>query len=170
MAGIVRINGATSGYTELSAPSVAGNSTVTLPANSVDLSNSFGAWLSYTPTWTAATTNPSLGNGALVGRYIQIGKTVNVFVQLTIGSTTTLGTGGWIFSVPFAAKVPVSMAFLVTMLRSGIGWSYGQTNGGYFGYSDRTAPICNGVSVTSAAPFSWSTNDVLAFGGTYEAA
>jgi hypothetical protein len=170
MAGIVRINGATSGYTELSAPSVAGNSTVTLPANSVDLSNSFGAWLSYTPTWTASVTNPSLGNGTLTGRYIQMGKTVNFSVQLNIGSTTTLGSGGWMISVPVTSKTQISLGFVVTMLKNGVSWYYGQTNGGFYSYNDRTAPTYNGSPVTSVSPFNWSTSDVLAFNGTYEAA
>lgn len=61
------------------------------------------AWTSYTPTWTAATTNPVLGNGTLVGRYKQFGKTVLVNITLTAGSTTTFGTGAYSFALPFAA-------------------------------------------------------------------
>ena len=33
-----------------------------------------GKWQSHTVSWTAATTNPSIGNGTLTGRYIVIGK------------------------------------------------------------------------------------------------
>ena len=33
-----------------------------------------GKWQSHTVSWTAATTNPAIGNGTLVGRYIVIGK------------------------------------------------------------------------------------------------
>jgi len=59
-----------------------------------------GAWQSYTVSWTAATTNPSIGNGTLAGRYVQIGKTVIGVIKLVMGSTTTYGSGAWSFSLP----------------------------------------------------------------------
>ena len=59
-----------------------------------------GAWQSYTVSWTAATTNPSIGNGTLAGRYVQIGKTVIGTIKLAMGSTTTYGSGIWRFSLP----------------------------------------------------------------------
>jgi hypothetical protein len=62
-----------------------------------------GAWTSYTPTWTAATTNPTLGNGTLVGRYSKIGRQVTVHINLIPGSTTAFGTGTYNFLLPFAA-------------------------------------------------------------------
>jgi hypothetical protein len=55
----------------------------------------------YTPTWTAASVDPTLGNGTLQGVYIKTGKRVDVQLYLVIGSTTTLGTGVWYFSLPF---------------------------------------------------------------------
>ena len=58
----------------------------------------------YTPTWTAQTTNPSLGNGSINGRYYRIGNVVTVFINLTMGSTTTYGSGEWWFSMPFTWK------------------------------------------------------------------
>jgi hypothetical protein len=60
----------------------------------------FAAWTSYTPTWTAATTNPVLGNGTLVGRGIKWGRTQIYHINLVMGSTTTYGTGAYSFDVP----------------------------------------------------------------------
>lgn len=61
-------------------------------------------WVSYNPTWTAATTNPVLGaNGTLTGRYSLIGKTCHVSIRLVTGSSTTYGSGNYLFSVPFAS-------------------------------------------------------------------
>ena len=57
-------------------------------------------WTAYTPSWTAVTTNPSIGNGTLSGRYVQIGKTVIGTIKLAMGSTTTYGSGAWSFSLP----------------------------------------------------------------------
>jgi len=59
-------------------------------------------WTSYTPAWTA-TTDPVLGNGTILGRYMKIGRTVTATVFLTCGSTTTYGSGAWNFSLPTAA-------------------------------------------------------------------
>jgi hypothetical protein len=59
---------------------------------------------SYQPTWTTLATDPTLGNGTLTGSYYKIGKLVHVDLDLSIGSTTTFGTGNeWFFSVPSTA-------------------------------------------------------------------
>lgn len=69
----------------------------------------FDAWTAYTPSWTASTTNPTLGNGTLAGQYIKIGRTCTATVFLTMGSTTTYGSGNYTFSLPFmAASATVS--------------------------------------------------------------
>ncbi|MFF3300975.1 hypothetical protein [Streptomyces sp. NPDC002908] len=67
----------------------------------------FDAWSTYTPTWTSSGTNPSLGNGTLTGRYIKIGRTCTASILLTTGSTTTYGTGTYLFSLPFTAAAAV---------------------------------------------------------------
>lgn len=62
-----------------------------------------GAWNTWTPTWQANTTNPSLGNGTLIGRYVRIGRTIIFHINLTPGSTTTFGSGPYFFATPFVA-------------------------------------------------------------------
>jgi hypothetical protein len=65
--------------------------------------NAIGAaWTSYTPTWAAATTNPTLGNGTKSGAYIQAGKLVIFRIVIVGGSTTTWGSGVYTFSYPVA--------------------------------------------------------------------
>ena len=63
-----------------------------------------GKWQSYTVSWTAESTNPAIGNGTLVGRYTQICKTCILVIGLTMGLTTTYGSGNWSFSLPKTAK------------------------------------------------------------------
>jgi hypothetical protein len=59
-----------------------------------------GAWSTYTPTWTGDTSDPAIGNGTIVGDYKYWGKTLNVLIRITIGTTTTFGTGAYRFSLP----------------------------------------------------------------------
>ena len=70
-----------------------------------------GAWVPYTPSWTASTTNPVLGNGTLVGVYAVSGKTCHAAIRLIPGSTTTFGSGTYLFGVPFTAA-SVGVEFL----------------------------------------------------------
>ena len=58
------------------------------------------AWTAYTPSWTAATTNPSLGNGSIEGRYISLGPMAWVRGRVVAGSTTTYGSGEYRISLP----------------------------------------------------------------------
>jgi hypothetical protein len=54
--------------------------------------------------WTATTTNPTIGNGTLTGRYIQLGKLVIYRIYLVGGTTTTLGTGpAYFITLPVAS-------------------------------------------------------------------
>lgn len=62
------------------------------------------AWTSYTPTWGSSGTAPALGNGTISGRYQKFAKTVIASWQMTIGSTSTVGTGTYTWTLPVAAS------------------------------------------------------------------
>ncbi|MCW2758054.1 MAG: hypothetical protein JWO46_1800 [Nocardioidaceae bacterium] len=69
----------------------------------------------YTPTWTAPTTNPVVGNGALVGSYtLHPNKILDLFITLTIGSTTTLGSGAWSFTLPSGITIALTTPLLTS--------------------------------------------------------
>lgn len=64
-----------------------------------------GDWVTYTPTWTAATTNPTLGSGAtLTGRYSLVGKLCTAKIELATSSNTLFGSGVYAWAVPFASS------------------------------------------------------------------
>jgi hypothetical protein len=76
-----------------------------------------GAPIAYATMWTAVTTPPSLGNGQINMLYTLKGRAVDVFVQLSLGSTTTLGAGTWTFQLPFAVSgVPTVGSGFITSL------------------------------------------------------
>lgn len=136
-----------------------------------------GLWAAYTPAWTALTTNPVLGNGTLTGKFAQIGKTVVFRIDLTIGSTTSFGSGQWRFSLPVTSAAGTGM---------NVGGFYSDASGGpavwpVFGGRGITtttfepfAPFSQTDTrvglLTGAAPFTWATSDEVHFVGVYEAA
>lgn len=70
-----------------------------------------GTTVAYSPVWTsAAGAAPVVGNGSLTGQYARIGSLVWVTITLVIGSTTTLGGGGWVFSLPVGVASVVGTA------------------------------------------------------------
>lgn len=129
------------------------------------------AWTSYTPTWTASTSNPTLGNGTLTGSYVQIGKTVTAQVTLTFGSTTTLGSGVYRWSLPVTAA---SKRFVGSgwALRSGSAFeAWPVSNIDPFA-AIRTGDmsIINAGGGLSSTTRPWANGDIFAIEITYEVA
>lgn len=130
-------------------------------------------WTAYTPTWTASTTNPVLGNGVLVGRYQRIGRTVTVHINLTVGATTTVGSGDYSFALPVqAANVGCSFIGNAHML-GGSRWggqvviSPNATSCAPFLSASTTNPRLDWM--TAAAPEAFGSGDQLRMTATYEA-
>lgn len=150
-----------------------GIQTTTLKLNGSQLET---AWTAYTPSWTASTTNPTLGNGTLTGYYKQIGKTVFVRVKLDWGSTTSGGSGDWRFSLPVSAVESDTIQMPCSILDVGNDWYEGTVNGRYAGLTDRSAILALAQSghksqaVAATHPFNWGNGDSLQFNGSYEAA
>lgn len=128
----------------------------------------------WTPTWTGGTTNPTIGNGSIVGRYISAGKLVHWYAEITIGSTTTLGTGVYSLDLP-VAEVSRRFTFhghLFDFSASDFYPILGVRNG-----SDavvmKVEPTTAGNTqrnFTGTVPVTLATSDVIFLGGTYEAA
>ena len=117
-----------------------------------------GTWIAYTPTWT----NLTVGNGSITGRYIQIGKTVHVFVTLGFGSTTSV-SGIFYASLPTAAAAtPI-----------GTGWAFDdsavQWNNLTFTHVNYFISA-SGSRYSATHPWTWATGDAIRFSMTYEAA
>lgn len=133
----------------------------------------FGAWTVYTPTWTAST-NPSLGNGTLTGRYMKIGRTVLCEIILTTGSTTTYGSGQYAFGLPVQAASSGVDAIGSARLTAGatyIGTTFtasgSQTAVPTFPGSSTPA---TGANMTPTAPATLAAGHVLRLTVVYEAA
>ena len=134
-----------------------------------------GVWKAHTVAWTA-TTNPAIGNGTIVARYVLFGTICILTVGIVAGSTTTFGTGNWKFSLPKACKNTTGINFYgVAHLRKAGTANYERicqiapsldANNVLF-FNDPT-PGSNSLSLNSTTPFSWGDGDSLGFQIQYE--
>lgn len=76
---------------------VASDEQTTFSAIDASLGNAFTA---YTPVWTSTGTAIALGNGTIAGRFKRFGQWGFVRMTLTMGGTTTFGTGTYRFTLP----------------------------------------------------------------------
>jgi hypothetical protein len=126
----------------------------------------------YTPTLTTGGSAPSLGDGTLSGSWSRHGASVTFEIQLTIGSTTSLGTGDLRFALPLKPTsggviriVPVFVYDASTNLYySGTGLVL-VSNEGYV--TLRNAGGLNGA-MTSTSPVTFAAGDVIRISGTYD--
>ena len=70
------------------------------PTSSPGIETFFSPWAPYTPDWVAASTNPAIGNGTIVGRFRRLGTSLELNVTITSGTTTTYGTGAMAIRLP----------------------------------------------------------------------
>jgi hypothetical protein len=124
--------------------------------------NTIGAaWESYTPTWTAAGTNPNIGNGSISGQWARIQKIglVNIFVVM--GSTTTYGTSGWRFSMPSTLSINGNNTHCGNAIMFDASAGYTTSIGAIGRVSGSTIEINpqGFYNASSTAPFTWGTND-----------
>ncbi|SRR6266436_6590240 len=125
-------------------------------------------WNAFTPAWTSNGVAPVLGNGTITGKYVQDGKYIHYTGKLTMGSTTTFGTGIYQINLPVTAvdttALGVALAFRSTAVaHTGTAQPRSTTNLQFFGDT--------GVGqFTQLIPFTWASGDILSWSITYEAA
>ncbi|MGV9850417.1 hypothetical protein ACWDWU_16855 [Streptomyces sp. NPDC003442] len=133
-----------------------------------------GTWTTYTPTWTASTTNPSLGNGTLIGKYALIGKTCHGHINLVTGSTTTYGSGTWSWALPVTSANDGTTRIGTAHLLSG---GYRASGDIVISPNASTAsiyfPAASDTRMAGASatyPITWSQTDQIRITFTYETA
>lgn len=116
-------------------------------------------------TWTASVTNPVIGNGSISGAYDLAGGVCTYSVALTAGSTTTFGSGDWLFSAPFAAAI--ASVGSVWVFDSGTAYYIGTClmNAGTSTIQCYAAGAATGYRSTS--PMTWANGDQLQLTITY---
>src|SRR3972149_963568 len=122
------------------------------------------AWTDWASTfaWTATTVNPAIGNGTKTAKYINIGKLVIFTASIVMGSTTTYGTGTYIFSVPFTAATTTLHAGAACLIDQGTG-SNRQPGATRFNTTSNVTIQGTGGPIAPTLPFTWASGDTIAF-------
>jgi hypothetical protein len=150
-------------------------------ANGTELAPFFGAWESYTPVLTAATTNPTLGTGSnSTARYLKVGRLVIYTFSITFGTSgTAAGSGEYRVSLPFGrassssppADFPPGMVRLFDSSASATAIvparMIATTN--FIMQYPSTWPATGTSTVNQAAPWAWDASDSIRGQIIYEA-
>ncbi len=131
-----------------------------------------GGWNAYTPSWVASV-NPAIVNGTLAGKYRNAGRTVHFNIQITMGASTTYGTGTWLIGLPSIGAVQGTSpgyAFSAHAIDTSATARY--VLGCELDNTARVRLFVSGGStmVGATAPFTWATTDILRISGSYELA
>jgi hypothetical protein len=137
------------------------------------------SWQNYTPVLFGSVANPSIGNGTISGRYVNIGATIVGEIQIIAGTTGfDRGSGAYSVSLPSPGIVenyqPIGQ---VVMRDEGPGITYMGTAIFNNDITDRVQLLMHsqvsqfdeGVLVTQATPFLFSASDKILIQVLYEA-
>lgn len=129
-----------------------------------------GAGTSFTPTWT----NYTRGNGTTIAKYVQVNKLVYVYIEETLGSTSSV-TGDLTLTLPLTAASALSVNGQVLLRKVGV-----QQNVGGFSANSTTTVFVRTYSVSgtqvqlgtisATVPFTWGSNDRIVCVFAFEAA
>jgi hypothetical protein len=128
-----------------------------------------GGWQTWTPTFGGTMVK---GNGTVVSRYAQIGKTLTFQFSFTLGSTSVIGASAY-FSVPLApvTTTPIIGYFLDAGTAEYAGYSIVNTAGNVeLKLLPSGGTYLAVANVSATTPFTWTTNDLIYYTGTYEVA
>lgn len=141
---------------------------VTVSINSGALANNdfFHGAISYTPTFTAVTTNPAVGNGTLAGSYSRSGRTITATFSLIGGSTTTWGSGAFRLGLPIAIKAATGVQKLGSSLLVDAstgdrfaGVTYGSPGNAYMNVEATNVTTQATGQASSGWPFTFTNGD-----------
>jgi len=168
---------------------------ITTPADNELLAYNTGTsqWINQTPaeaalvavadlawtTWSPSYTNITVGNGTVVARYVQIGKTVIARFEFILGSTSTVGSNPTVSTPVTGSSSGYSASnnslgdFVI--LDSGNTRFFGTVT---FGTTTTFGFLIHNTSgtyafqdfISSTVPMTWTTGDVFGFQAIYEAA
>lgn len=128
-----------------------------------------GGVIAFDMTWTSSGTAPTLGNGTKTSDY-EIQRNM-CFIQFTIvmGSTTTYGTGTWLFVMPIN-RVGGSTRNLVGQGADASAGLIRQLMNTWNSAVNIALAPDSAANIGPTVPWTWATSDTIAISGWYRIA
>lgn len=128
------------------------------------------AWAAGTATFSATGGGFALGNGTVAASYSTAGKRDAAKIKLTLGTTTTIGTG--------RLQITVSGGMPSGIAGDAAGWAIYNDQSAVLRYSGSVFWVTSTVlelagptgSINSTTPFAWASTDWIAIGLGWEGA
>ena len=127
-------------------------------------------WASYSPVWTASSGVPGVGTGtgSLTGSYKNLGSIVCLRLRLLLGTSPSLGTGAWSFTLP-PDFPPIGTQQTITGWVSNAGGSVRHPISAQLTSANGVERMGVDNNILGATvPISWTAGDQLVLGGEYE--
>lgn len=132
----------------------------TMPYTSVP---PIGIWEPYTPLWTATGTAPAIGNGVILGSFILLTDLLIGVISITMGSTTTFGTGQYRLSIPPGFTAKTGKVQTCACMGTDAGTSYRPSIGVILsgGTTWQMMYSVNATEWSNTSPHTWAVNDEM---------
>ncbi|MFY1595498.1 hypothetical protein [Micromonospora sp. WMMD737] len=135
-------------------------------------------WSSYGPGWSATTTNPSIGNGSVAGRWRYLDPSVvEIAVVIRPGTTTSFGSGTYRLNLPVDAVAggpdPLiqGVGLFGGALYRFVGWANTSSTPASFVTLYRDNSTSENLTAWSpTAPVTFAAGHSVSFNGTYRVA
>jgi len=118
-------------------------------------------WFAYACAWTALTTDPVIGNGTINARFSVIAKRCRVEIVITMGSTTTYGSGDYRWSQPVAMGNYAAGAAIGLDTGTGFRTAIVHVDDGNNTIRVFTTDSLLSVEWKNTTPHTWASTDVM---------
>lgn len=126
-----------------------------------------GAWQTFTPVIGGGT-----HNGTKVGRYLQVGKTVDFMITLTWATGDNFS--GLVVNLPVTAQTNINTSQIQVMFGDGLtpytGTALVSTTNMTIYAVRSNQTYADAVTISNTIPFTWGAGDTVQIAGRYEAA
>lgn len=126
---------------------------------------SFPKSFSYTPSWSASSTNPDIGNGSISGKFSLLGSQCDTYIRIASGSTTNFGSGTYTFGLPIAAAEATLVLAQCSNSAGGYKIGVGRTVAGSKNLTLRADGTVNLWG--SASPVTWASGNEITISCVY---
>lgn len=129
----------------------------------------------YTPMFSAAGGGAAIGNGTVFGAWRRVGDSIEVFIRVTFGNTSTFGAGNFRVTLPTGLTRDATKVLATSDFVPGHAFALDAsahandvqcyiTVAGGANVMEFFPTRSTGAALSAAVPFVWTTNDVINIG------